>query len=271
MSEFTDDMANTTPVSQGTRIVLSRQTGTKAPSSANRLRSKEADKAPKCAPLPSSSSTKLALRSGAKGSSLSVDSCAYAASAPKDIPKVLSREVRTKVLFSANYLCSDEKNRTSSYMQSNKASALDRLGPTGSDLREFLTSKRTSESFQTSSSCCQQVGCQLTTVHLVLCRLGPIPATPPRRRSVFDRLSVQAPVKHRKRSEPQDLPSASVNMIGRGRELRSGRRASHATPSSSSDPDYSPGLGKVLVHEEGVFRNTRSRVAIPYSYEQLSS
>jgi len=46
---------------------------------------------------------------------------------------------------------------------------------------------------------------------------------------------------------------------------------SHATPSSSPDPDYSPGLGEVLVYKEGVFRNTRSRVAIPYSYEQSSS
>ena len=91
------------------------------------------------------------------------------------------------------------------------------------------------------------------------------------RRSVFDRLSVQALVKHRKRSVSQDLPSASVNMIGRGRELRRDRRASHAAPSSSPDPDYSPSLGEVLVHKEGVFRNTRSRVAIPYSYEQPSS
>ena len=60
-------------------------------------------------------------------------------------------------------------------------------------------------------------------------------------------------------------------MIGRGRELRRGRRASHDTPYSSPDPDYSPGLGEVLVHEEGVFQKIRSRVAIPYSYEQPSS
>ena len=138
-------------------------------------------------------------------------------------------------------------------------------------MREFLTSKRKSESFQTSPSCCQQVGCQLVTVHSVHCRLRPIPATPPGRRSVFDRMLVQAPVKHRKRSISRDLPSASVNMIERGRELHRGRRASHDTPYSSPDPDYSPGLGEVLVHEEGVFRNTRSRVAMPYNYEQPSS
>ena len=60
-------------------------------------------------------------------------------------------------------------------------------------------------------------------------------------------------------------------MIGRGQELRRGRRASHTNPSSSPDPDYSPDLGEVFVHKEGVFRNTRSRVAIPYSYEQPSS
>ena len=78
-------------------------------------------------------------------------------------------------------------------------------------------------------------------------------------------------MKHRKRSISQNLPSASVNMIGRGREPRRDRQASHTAPSSSPDPDYSPGLGQVLVHEEGVFRNTRSRVAISYSYEQSSS
>ena len=136
------------------------------------------------------------------------------------------------------------------------------LGPAGSDLREFLTSKRKSKPFQTSSSCCRQVGCQLVIVHSVHYRLGPIPASPPSRRSVFDRLSEQAPVKHSKRNVSQDLsdlPSVSVNMIRRGRAPHRGGRASHApnSPSSSSpDPDYSPGLGEVLVHEEGVFRNT---------------
>ena len=60
-------------------------------------------------------------------------------------------------------------------------------------------------------------------------------------------------------------------MTGRGRELRRGKQASDDTPYSSPDPDYSPGLGEVLVHEEGVFRNTRSRVAVPYTYEQSSS
>ena len=60
-------------------------------------------------------------------------------------------------------------------------------------------------------------------------------------------------------------------MTGRGRELRRGRQTSDDSPYSSPDPDYSPGLGEVLVQEEGVFRNTRSRVAIPYNYEQPSS
>ena len=148
MSEATNGVANTTPVPQGTRGVPNRQTRTKAPSSANHLRTKEADKAPQCAPFSSRSSTKLALRSGAKGSSLSVDSGAYAASAPKDIPKVLSREARGKALLSsANHLCGDEKNRASFYAQSNRNSALNRLSPAGFDLREFLTSKQKSESF----------------------------------------------------------------------------------------------------------------------------
>ena len=88
---------------------------------------------------------------------------------------------------------------------------------------------------------------------------------------MFDRLRAQAPVKHRKRSVSRDLPSVSVNVTGRGRELRRDRRASHDTFYSSPDLDYSPSLGEVLVHEEVVFRNTRSRLAIPYSYEQPSS
>jgi len=84
-------------------------------------------------------------------------------------------------------------------------------------------------------------------------------------------------VKHHKRSISRnlpDLPSASVNMIGRGWEPHRGMRASRGANSpsfSSPDPDYSPGLGQVLVEEEGVFRSTRSRVTIPYSYEQSSS
>ena len=176
--------------------------------------------------------------------SLSVDSGAYAAPAPKDIPKVLNCEARAKALFSANYLCDHKKNRASSYAQSNRASALNCLSPAGSDLREFLTSKRKSGPFRTSLSCYQQVGCQLVTVHSVHCRLGPIPVTLSGRRSVFDRLTAQAPVKHRKRSVSRDLPSASVNMIKKGRELRRGRRTSHDTPYSSPDPDYSLALAK---------------------------
>jgi len=247
MSEATDGVANTAPVPQGTRGVPSRQARTKAPSGANLLRSKMASKAPQCASLSGSSIAKFALHGGAKGLSLGVDSGVYAVSAPKGVPKVLSREARAKALSSANHLCGDEKNRASCYAQSNRASALSRLSPATSDLREFLTNKRKSDLLQTSSSCFQQVGCQLVTIHSVHCRLGPIPATPPNRRSVFDRLSEQAPVKHRKRSVSQDLPdptSASVNMIGRGRAPHRGRRASHAAnspPSSSSDPDYSPG------------------------------
>ena len=40
---------------------------------------------------------------------------------------------------------------------------------------------------------------------------------------------------------------------------------------SSPDPDYSPDLSQVLIEPEGAFRGTRSRVAIPYNYEQSSS
>jgi len=63
-------------------------------------------------------------------------------------------------------------------------------------------------------------------------------------------------------------------MIGRGLESHRGRRAPRGANSpsfSSPDPNYSPGLGQVLVEDEGVFRSTKSRVAVPYSYEQSSS
>ena len=70
-------------VPQGTHEVLSREVGTKAPQRAS---------------FPSPSSIKLALRSGAKGLSLSADSVAYAASAPKGVSKAFSREFRAKAL-----------------------------------------------------------------------------------------------------------------------------------------------------------------------------
>ena len=88
---------------------------------------------------------------------------------------------------------------------------------------------------------------------------------------------MRAPAKHHKKSKSKNLPdlaSAFVNMIGRGQELirsRRGWRNANSLSFSSPDPDYSPGLGQVLVGEEDVFRNTRSRVAIPYNYEQPSS
>ena len=71
-----------------------------------------------------------------------------------------------------------------------------------------------------------------------------------------------------------DPPSASVNMIGRGREplnARRGRRDTNSPSFSSPDSDYSPGLTQVLVGQEGAFRGTRSRVAILYNYEQSCS
>ena len=106
-------------------------------SKANRLHCSTADKAPQRTSLPSSLSAKLVRRSRAKD----------AASTSKGTPKLLSREARAKALFCANPLCGDKRIRTSSYARSERASALDRLGPTGSDLRKFLTNKRKSESF----------------------------------------------------------------------------------------------------------------------------
>jgi len=63
-------------------------------------------------------------------------------------------------------------------------------------------------------------------------------------------------------------------MIGRGHETLKGRRGKRDTnsPSSSSpDSDYSPGLGQVIVGQEGAFRGTIFRIAISYNYEQQSS
>ena len=130
--------------------------------------------------------------------------------------------------------------------RSARVSALDRLSSVNPDLREFLTNKQKLELFQTSPSCCEQVGCQLVTVHSVHCRLRPVLAILPNRQSVFNRLSVRAPAKHHKRSISRNLsnlPSASVNMIGREREPHKVRRASCGANSpsfSSLDLDYSP-------------------------------
>ena len=82
---------------QGTHDVHSREAGTKAPQRAS---------------FPSSSRTKLALRSGAKGLSLSADSGAYAASAPKGVSKAFSREFRAKVLSKANHLRNSIADKT---------------------------------------------------------------------------------------------------------------------------------------------------------------
>ena len=117
MSLSADSVAYAVSAPKGVSKTFSYEFRAKALSKANRLRSSIANKAPQRAPLSSLSSAELALCSGAKGLSLNVDSIAYAASAPKDIPKVLSREVRAKALFSANYLCGDEKNRASFYAQ----------------------------------------------------------------------------------------------------------------------------------------------------------
>jgi len=64
--------------------------------------------------LSKSSSTKSALRGEVKGSSLSTDSSAYAALVPKGATRVLNHEAETKALYSANCLCGNAKDETSS-------------------------------------------------------------------------------------------------------------------------------------------------------------
>ena len=99
MSLSADSVAYAASAPKGVSKSFSCELRAKALSKANCLRSSIADKAPLRALLPSLSSAKLALCSGAKVLSLSVDSGAYAASTPKDIPKVLSREARAEALF----------------------------------------------------------------------------------------------------------------------------------------------------------------------------
>ena len=191
-------------IPQHTHWVHGRKARAKMLPKANPLRSDIADKAPQRAPLPSSSSAKLT----------SVG------------------EARTKALCSANPFCRGKKNGTSSYLHSQRVSTRDYSGSDGPDLREFLANKRKLESFRTAFPCCQQRGCQLVTVHSAHCRLRPIIATSPYRQSVFDRLTAHAPIKYRKRGISRDPTSASVNMTGRGRELRRGRQTSDDTPTA---------------------------------------
>jgi len=59
-------------------------------------------------------------------------------------------------------------------------------------------------------------------------------------------------------------------MTGRGMDptrSRRGRKGVHAPSVSSLDPDYNPNLSQVLIEPEGAFRDTHSRIAIPYGYD----
>jgi len=125
------------------------------------------------------------------------------------------------------------------------------------------------------------VGCQIVRVYSVHCYLGSIPTTHSQnQQSVFDRLSFTAQTSKRlkslkkKLSEVPDLSAASVNMTSRGNDQQWAirRRQGVKPPSfSSRDSDYSPGLGQILVRQEGTFQGTNSRVARPFNYDQPSS
>ena len=103
------------------REVPSRQVKTKAPSGANHLREKATSKTSQHA-----SSVKFALCSGAEGSSLSADSGAYAASAPKGAPKVLSREAMAKALC-ANSEATVAPLTSSALLGSTRLAAFDKV------------------------------------------------------------------------------------------------------------------------------------------------
>jgi len=247
-SEVTDGVANIAPVPKGTNRDLSREAETKTLCSAIYLHCKAKNKAPQRAKsevtitsLPKSSSAKLA----PYGRATQLTS-------PSEVnmtDKVILKSPKNRSF----------KARGLQPKQSLQVSKQDGVSLVNTDLREFQTNKQKLELLHTSPSCCEQVGCQLVTVHSVHCRLRLVSATLPVRQSVFDRLSVRAPIKHHKKSKLQnlpDLPSASVNMIGKGREplrSRQGQRDTNSPSFSSPDPDYRPGLGQVLVGEEGVF------------------
>jgi len=70
------------------------------------------------------------------------------------------------------------------------------------------------------------------------------------------------------------LAAAFVNMISGERDLLSSPRRRQwvrTSPATFPDSDYSPGLGQVLVEQEGPFQGTRFKVAKPYNYGQHSS
>jgi len=113
-------------VPQHTHWVHGREARAKVLSKANPLRIGIAGKAPQCAPLPSSSSSKHAS----------------------------AGEVRTKALFSANLFCRDKRNDASSYAHSERVSTRDYPGPGVPDLRELLANMRKLEPLRTAPPCC---------------------------------------------------------------------------------------------------------------------
>ena len=110
-------------VPQRIHWVRGREAKTAVLSEVDPLRSRIAGKAPQRAPLPNSSSTKLA---------------------PVG-------EASAKVLFSTNPFCRDKKNGASSLVRSRKASLRRCSGSVEPNLRQFLANKRELESLQTAS------------------------------------------------------------------------------------------------------------------------
>jgi len=177
-SEVTDGVANTAPVPKSTNRVLSRKAGTEALGSASYLRYKVKNKAPQRA------KTEVTMTSLPKFSSAKFEPCGRATRliSPSEFnitDKLISKSPKNRSL----------KVRGLQPEQPLQISKQDRVRLVNTDLREFLTNKRKLELLHTSPSCCEQVGCQLVTIHSVHCRLGLMPATLPVRQSMFDRLS----------------------------------------------------------------------------------
>jgi len=199
--------------------ISSRKARTKALYSASCLRHNAKIKAPLCAKSEATVASLLALYSVNVALGGGAKSLASSSEANATSKVVLTSPVIKKRSFNARIHQFEQPS-----ILPPRVSVLDCLNSVNPDLREFLNNRRKfccEELSHASPSRCERAGCQLVTVRSVHCRLGPGPTTLPARQSVFKWLSTQAPVKPQKKNKAWNVPdllSASVNMIGRGRE-----------------------------------------------------
>ena len=174
--EAADGVANTRPVPNGTNPALSHGARIEALFSASYLRRKVQNKAPQRA------KHEVAVTSPPKSSEAKLvpHRRATRLTSPSGV-NIADDKVIFKSPKARNF-----KARGFQPEPSRPLSKQDHVSLANTDLREFLTNKGKLELLYTSPSCCEQVACQLITVHSVHCRLGPMPATLLVRPSVFD-------------------------------------------------------------------------------------